>query len=288
MFRHFITSTLLVALSFLGSSSVFAQTDESADADTVLRFTVVQIIDDVPECQGFWFSHEKNILVEFSSARNNRKGFGTMYVDNQALGFKWKQEKNGAPYIISFSEKKYNKVYNKELRTFVFGDDDTAQAFGTGFTHRYDYDFMTEVRLFKFEYPDRSIPDSIFALLDEEQPIAEPEPVDAEEVCDNVMVDVPAQFPGGVTALLDTIHANLKYPEAALQAKLEGVVLLKVTINTNGEIEKIKVHLPLSEECLTEAVRVIRSLPRFIPAQHEGRPVPVTQFIPVRFTLPKQ
>ena len=288
MFRHFITSTLLVALSFLGSSSVFAQTDESADADSVLCFTVLHIIDDVPECQGFWFSHEKNILVEFSSSRNDRKGFGKMYVDNQTLQFKWKQEKNGAPYNISFSEKKYNKVYNKELRTFVFDDDDTAQAFGAVFTHRHDYDFMTEVRIFKLEYPDRAIPDSIFALLDEEQPVAEPDPVVAEEVYDNAIVDVPAQFPGGEKALLDTIAANLKYPEAALQAKLEGVVLLKVTINTNGEIEHIKVLLPLSQECLMEAVRVLRSLPRFIPAQHEGRPVPVMFTIPVKFTLPKQ
>ena len=147
---------------------------------------------------------------------------------------------------------------------------------------------MTEVRIFKLEYPDRAIPDSIFALLDEEQPVAEPDPVVAKEVYDNAIVDVPAQFPGGEKALLDTIAANLKYPEAALQAKLEGVVLLKTTINTNGEIEKIKVLLPLSQECLMEAVRVLRSLPRFIPAQHEGRPVPVMFTIPVRFTLPKQ
>lgn len=61
----------------------------------------------------------------------------------------------------------------------------------------HDYDFMTEVRIFKLEYPDRAIPDSIFALLDEEQPVAEPDPVVAEEVYDNAIVDVPAQFPGG-------------------------------------------------------------------------------------------
>ena len=94
-----------------------------------------------------------------------------------------------------------------------------------------------------------------------------------------------AQFPGGQAALLKYIRENTKYPVIALEQDVQGMVILRFVVERDGRVGDIEVKKSLSEECDREAVRVIKSLPRFVPARKEGRPVRKWFTVPVRFMI---
>ena len=94
-----------------------------------------------------------------------------------------------------------------------------------------------------------------------------------------------AQFPGGQAALLKYIRENTKYPAIALEQDVQGMVILRFVVERDGRVGDIEVKKSLSVECDREAVRVIKSLPRFVPARKEGRPVRKWFTVPVRFMI---
>ena len=94
-----------------------------------------------------------------------------------------------------------------------------------------------------------------------------------------------AQFPGGQAALLKYIRENTKYPAIALEQDVQGMVILRFVVERDGCVGDIEVKKSLSAECDREAVRVIKSLPRFVPARKEGRPVRKWFTVPVRFMI---
>lgn len=110
-------------------------------------------------------------------------------------------------------------------------------------------------------------------------------PPKKEEVLDNEIVEQPAQFPGGESALIAYVAKNVKYPSIALEQDLQGTVWLKFVVEKDGSIGNVTVFKSLSKECDREAMRVIKSLPRFTPARMQGRTVPVAYKIPVRYVL---
>lgn len=109
-------------------------------------------------------------------------------------------------------------------------------------------------------------------------------PPKEEEIYENI-VEQPAQFPGGESALLSYIAKNTKYPSIAQEQGLEGTVNLRFVVEKDGRVGNVTVLKSLSKECDREAVRVIKSLPRFTPARQQGHPVRVYYTIPVRYLL---
>lgn len=79
----------------------------------------------------------------------------------------------------------------------------------------------------------------------------------------------PPTFPGGETALLKFILQNLKYPAIDEQEQMQGKILLKFVVKNTGEIGDVEVLNPLNTKLEKEVVRVIKLLPKFIPA-HDG------------------
>jgi TonB family protein len=94
-----------------------------------------------------------------------------------------------------------------------------------------------------------------------------------------------AQYPGGQAALLKYIRENTKYPAIALEQDVQGMVILRFVVERDGRVGDIEVKKSLSVECDREAIRVIKSLPRFVPARKEGRPVRKWFTVPVRFMI---
>ena len=109
-------------------------------------------------------------------------------------------------------------------------------------------------------------------------------PPKEEEIYENI-VEQPAQFPGGESALQNYISKNTKYPSIAQEQGLEGTVHLRFVVEKDGRVGNVTVLKGLSKECDREAVRVIKSLPRFTPARQQGHPVRVYYTIPVRYLL---
>ena len=110
-------------------------------------------------------------------------------------------------------------------------------------------------------------------------------PPKEEEVVDNAVVEVPATFPGGESALLAYVAKNLKYPAIALEQELQGVVVLKFEVGKDGSVSRIKIVKGLSSECDKAAADVVKKLPRFSPAKQQGHPVPVWFTLPIRFQI---
>ena len=104
-----------------------------------------------------------------------------------------------------------------------------------------------------------------------------------EEIHENV--EQQAEFPGGQAALLKYIRDNVKYPAIALEQDLQGVVLLRFVVERDGSVGEVQVQKSLSAECDREAIRVVKSFPRFIPAKINGRPVRNWFRVPVRFII---
>lgn len=105
------------------------------------------------------------------------------------------------------------------------------------------------------------------------------------EVVDNALVEVQATFPGGEAALLQFVSKNLRYPEIAQEQELQGTVVLRFKVGTDGSVSDVKIEKSLSRECDQAAAAVVRKLPRFVPAKQNGHPVPVWFRLPVRFRI---
>lgn len=92
-------------------------------------------------------------------------------------------------------------------------------------------------------------------------------------------------FPGGESALMSYIASNLKYPSAAQDQGIQGLVMLRFVVTGTGEVGEVQVLKSLDPSCDREAIRVVKSLPRFTPGRQQGKPVNVWFQLPVRFEL---
>ncbi len=110
----------------------------------------------------------------------------------------------------------------------------------------------------------------------------EPEPV-AEEIF-TFVEDYP-EFPGGDKALREYILNNIKYPEVARTSGITGTVYVQFVVEKDGSISDVKVVRGIGGGCDEEAVRVVKSMPRWKPGKQRGQPVRVYFTLPIEFKL---
>src|SRR5262249_43566692 len=78
---------------------------------------------------------------------------------------------------------------------------------------------------------------------------------------------------------------NLRYPEAARDAGIEGKVVIQFVVNEEGNISDAVVVRGIGGGCNEEALRVVKSMPRWKPGKNNGQPVKVKLTLPINFTL---
>ncbi|WGH76762.1 energy transducer TonB [Tenacibaculum tangerinum] len=89
------------------------------------------------------------------------------------------------------------------------------------------------------------------------------------------------------TNMTKHIVKNFNYPKEAIEAGIQGRVLVQFTINEQGNVEDILLRGPQGGEALeNEARRIINSLPKFIPGKHNGKTVKVKYGVPITFKTP--
>jgi protein TonB len=108
-------------------------------------------------------------------------------------------------------------------------------------------------------------------------------PVEEEKVFD--MVEQMPTFPGGQAELLSFIGKNLKYPTIAQENGTQGRVICQFIVGKDGTVRDVQVVKSLDPYCDKEAIRVIRSMPRWIPGKQNGKPVTVKYTVPITFRL---
>ena len=94
--------------------------------------------------------------------------------------------------------------------------------------------------------------------------------------------------PDGMTAFGKFIADNLKYPEAAVKANVEGRVHVMFTITEAGKLIDFKLIKGIGSGCDEEAVQVLKQSPDWIPAKLNGRPVPSSFSLAIVFALDNQ
>jgi TonB family C-terminal domain len=107
------------------------------------------------------------------------------------------------------------------------------------------------------------------------------------EIIFTVVEQMP-QFPGGLVAMNQFIADNLKYPELSKKDKTSGRVYVRFVVSKEGKLCDAQIIRSLDAYCDKEALRVIRSMPDWIPGKQNGVNVPVYYIVPLSFTLPLQ
>jgi TonB family protein len=92
-------------------------------------------------------------------------------------------------------------------------------------------------------------------------------------------------FPGGESEMLAFIEQNLQYPEEAKANQLSGMVVVSFVIEKDGAVSNLRVTREIGGGCGEEAMRVIRSMPKWSPGKQDGKPVRSLKVVPVRFVL---
>ncbi|HUX95243.1 MAG TPA: energy transducer TonB [Bacteroidales bacterium] len=100
-----------------------------------------------------------------------------------------------------------------------------------------------------------------------------------------VEVDEMPIFPNGDSALLRYIADNVKYPEVAKKAGIQGRVIVRFCITSKGNVTSCGILKSVSPEIDAESLRVIQSLPDFEPGKVAGKPVSVWYMVPITFAL---
>jgi len=92
-------------------------------------------------------------------------------------------------------------------------------------------------------------------------------------------------FPEGEEALMKYISENIKYPIIAQENGIQGKVICRFIVTSKGEIDRIEILRSLDPSCDKESVRLIKTLPKFIPAKRNGVSVSVWYTLPINFKL---
>lgn len=116
-------------------------------------------------------------------------------------------------------------------------------------------------------------------------PVEAPEEEEEEEVIFVVVESMP-EFPGGQQALFKYINENVKYPVIAQENGIQGRVICQFVVNKDGSIVDIEVVRSGGDPSLDkEAVRVVKSMPKWKPGKQRGKPVRVKFTVPINFKL---
>jgi len=99
------------------------------------------------------------------------------------------------------------------------------------------------------------------------------------------VIEQMPQYPGGESELMSYIAKNLKYPVIAQENGIQGKVILRFVVSKSGVVDKIEVVRSLDPACDKEAVRVVRTLQRWIPGKQNGVNVSVFYTLPIAFKL---
>lgn len=92
-------------------------------------------------------------------------------------------------------------------------------------------------------------------------------------------------FPDGQEAMYKFIYDRIKYPAIARENGISGQVIVQFVVSKDGDIKNARVARGIGGGCNEEALRVVNEMPRWKPGKHNGRAVPVTFTLPIKFVL---
>ena len=122
-----------------------------------------------------------------------------------------------------------------------------------------------------------------FVEIKDDVPIVVEEPEEEEQIFQ--VVEERPQFPGGDAELMKYLQKNIKYPSICQEQGIQGRVIVQFVVNTDGSIVDAQVIKPVNPYLDKEALRVISTMPKWIPGKQRGKAVRVRFTVPVTFRL---
>lgn len=113
--------------------------------------------------------------------------------------------------------------------------------------------------------------------------VEEKKPVEENKVF--TAVEQMPQFPGGDAELMKHIQKNLKYPPVAMENNIQGRVVVQFVVTKTGKVGEVKIARGKDPDLDKEAMRVVKTLPDFIPGKMNGQAVAVWYTLPITFKL---
>ena len=130
----------------------------------------------------------------------------------------------------------------------------------------------------------------INAEVDQQEVIEEYVPVEVEEEevqeqeIFQIVEEMPS-YPGGEQKLMEYVAKNIKYPQIARETGIQGRVFVGFVVEPDGSVSNVKVLRGIGGGCDEEAVRVVKSMPKWKPGKQRGKAVRVSYMLPVNFKL---
>ena len=100
-----------------------------------------------------------------------------------------------------------------------------------------------------------------------------------------MVVENMPEFPGGDLGLMKYIKKNIKYPKIAKDNNITGKVYVSFIVDKSGSATNVKIVRGVDDNLDAEAIRVIKSLPKYKPGKQRGKAVRVMFTIPINFKL---
>lgn len=100
-----------------------------------------------------------------------------------------------------------------------------------------------------------------------------------------MVVENMPEFPGGDLGLMKYIQKNVKYPAIAKEYNITGKVYVSFIVDRSGSVTNVKIVRGVDKNLDAEAMRVVKSLPKYKPGKQRGKAVRVMFTIPINFTL---
>lgn len=125
------------------------------------------------------------------------------------------------------------------------------------------------------------------AVLKAKEDIAAPEPPKhvVEETKIFTVVEQMPMYPGGDGALMGYLRDNIHYPTVAAENGVQGRVVVGFVVERDGSITDVKILRGVDPSLDREAMRVVKSMPRWNPGKQNGSAVRVKYQVPVSFRL---
>ena len=100
-------------------------------------------------------------------------------------------------------------------------------------------------------------------------------------------LDQMPEFPGGMEALNTYLRNNIRYPQEAQKAGIQGRVIIQFIVSKDGSITDAEVVESVDPQLDAEGLRLIKNMPRWKPGMQKGQAIRVKQTLPIRFAFTK-
>lgn len=139
------------------------------------------------------------------------------------------------------------------------------------------------------EIENELVLDDLESDQDEEVQILDFEVEEEEEVEEAeifyIVEDMPSFKGGGLEGFRAWVMKNLEYPEIAAENGISGTVYVQFVVEPSGNVNKVTIMRGVDPALDKEAIRVVKTSPKWTPGKQRGEPVRVAFTFPIKFVL---